>query len=102
MVAAILNNFGAVESSLETMTNSAGSAMKEMDIIENSLEFKLNALKETSVGVFQNLFQTNQMGIVIDALTGLLEILDFLTKKIKLLGTLVAGVGITVFVKSIS
>ena len=102
IVAAILNNFDAVDNSLETMTKSAGSAMKEMEIIENSLEFKLNALKETAVGIFQNLFQTDQMGSVIDFLTNLLEILDFLTEKIGLLGTLGAGIGITAFIKSIS
>lgn len=102
IVAAILNNFGAVESSLETLTNSAGSAMKEMGIIEESLEFKLNALKETSVGIFQNLFQTDQMGIAIDILTNLLKVLDFLTEKLELFGTLGVGIGITAFVKSIS
>ena len=39
------------------MQNSAGSAEKEMSIIEESMEYKLNALKETAVGVFQNLIQ---------------------------------------------
>ncbi len=102
IIAAILNNFGTVESSLKTMTNSAGSAMKEMEIIERSLEFKLNALGETAVGIFQNLFQTDQMGAVIDFLTGLLEILDFLTEQLDLFGTLATGIGITAFVKSIS
>lgn len=102
IVAAILNNFGAVESSLETMTNSAGSAMNEMSIIEKSLEFKLNALGETATGVFQNLFQTDEMGTVIDFLTNLLETLDFLTEKLGLFRTLGIGIGITAFAKSIS
>lgn len=100
IVAAILNNFSAVENSLETMTNSAGSAMNEMNIIEQSLEFKLNALKETAVGVFQNLFQTDEMGTVIDILTDLLEILDFLTEKLGLFGTALVGIGITAFIKN--
>lgn len=99
-VAAILNNFSAVENSLETMTNSAGSAMNEMNIIEQSLEFKLNALKETAVGVFQNLFQTDEMGAVIDILTDLLEIFDSLTKNLGLFGTALVGIGITAFIKN--
>lgn len=100
IVAAILNNFSAVENSLETMTNSAGSAMNEMNIIEQSLEFKLNALKETAVGVFQNLFQTDEMGAVIDILTDLLEIFDSLTKNLGLFGTALVGIGITAFIKN--
>lgn len=100
IVAAILNNFSAVENSLETMTNSAGSAMNEMNIIEQSLEFKLNALKETAVGVFQNLFQTDEMGAVIDILTDLLEIFDSLTENLGLFGTALVGIGITAFIKN--
>lgn len=100
VVAAILNNFSAVESSLETMTTSAGSAMREMGIIQDSLEFKLNALKETSVGIFQNLFKTDEMGSVIDFLTGILEVIDSLTEKLGLFGTILVGVGITAFIKN--
>lgn len=100
IVAAILNNFDAVDKSLTTMADSAGSAMNEMEIIEQSLEFKLNALKETAVGVFQNLFQTDEMGTVIDILTNLLEIFDFLTEKLGLFGTIIAGIGITAFIKN--
>lgn len=100
IVAAILNNFDAVDKSLVTMADSAGSAMNEMEIIKKSLEFKLNALKETAVGVFQNLFQTDEMGTVIDILTDILEIFDFLTEKLGLFGTIIAGIGITAFIKN--
>lgn len=100
IVAAILNNFDAVDESLTTMADSAGSAMDEMEIIEQSLEFKLNALKETAVGVFQNLFQTDEMGTVIDILTNLLEIFDFLTEKLGLFGTVIAGISIAAFIKN--
>lgn len=100
IVAAILNNFGAVESSLDTMTNSAGSAMREMGIIQDSLEYKLNALKETAVGVFQNLFQTDQMGGVIDVLAGVMNVIDFLTEKLGFLGTAMVGLNIAAFVKN--
>ncbi len=102
IVAAILNNFGAVESSLDTMTNSAGGAMREMEIVEESLEFKLNALKETSTGVFQNLFAKDEMAITIELLTKLMEVLDFLTDKFKLFGTAITSVAIYKGIKSIS
>lgn len=100
VVAAILNNFGAVESSLETMTNSAGSAMNEMDTIEQSVTYKLNALKQTAVGIFQNLFDTSQMGLVVDFLTGLLGVIDKLTEHLGLLGTTLVTIGIVKFIKN--
>lgn len=100
VVAAILNNFDAVEKSLSTMADSAGSAMNEMGIIEESLEFKLNALKETAVGVFQNLFQTDEMAVVIDFFTHLLEAIDAITSALGLFGTALVGVGIAAFIKN--
>lgn len=100
VVAAILNNFGAVEKSLATMEDSAGNAMKEMEVIEQSLEYKLNALKETAVGVFQNLFQSEDMGQVIDFLTDVLEVIDLLTEKLGLFNSVLIAVGITAFVKN--
>lgn len=100
VVAAILNNFGAVESSLETMTNSAGSAMNEMDTIKQSVTYKLNALGQTAVGIFQNLFDTSQMGSVVDFLTGLLGVIDKLTEHLGLLGTTLVTIGIVKFIKN--
>lgn len=100
IVAAILNNFDAVEKSLATMQDSAGNAMQEMGVIEESLEFKLNALKETAVGVFQNLFQSEDMGQLIDFLTDVLEVIDFLTEKLGLFNTVLLAVGLTAFIRN--
>lgn len=69
------------------MENSAGSADKEMEKIYNSLEYKLNALKETWVGVAQNLFQTDGLKVVVDGLTALSGIIDGLTSGLGLFGT---------------
>lgn len=100
IIAAILNNFDAVEKSLATMQDSAGNAMQEMGVIEESLEFKLNALKETAVGVFQNLFQSEDMGQLIDFLTDVLEVIDFLTEKLGLFNTVLLAVGLTAFIRN--
>lgn len=102
IIAAILNNFGAVEKSLETMSNSAGNAEAEMSVIMDSMEYKLNALKETGVGIFQNIFKTDEMGTVIDLLTGLLNLLDGLTDTFGLLGTVMLAVPIVKFIKNFS
>ena len=76
---------------MQTMATSAGAADKEMEIITKSISYKLNALAETGTGIFQNLFQREDMGVIIDGLTGFLSILDAFTEKFGLFGTILAG-----------
>lgn len=100
IIASIIGNFDTVDKSLDTMANSAGNAENEMSIIMESLDYKINALKETGVGIFQNIFQTNEMGGIIDLLTGLLNVLDGLTSTFGLLGTAMLAVPIVAFIKN--
>jgi len=86
-LAAALNNFEAVEKSLNTMQHSAGNAMQEMSIIEESLDYKLNKLKQTGVGVAQNVFSQESISGWIKLATKALEIIDSLTKSVGGLGT---------------
>lgn len=99
---AILQNMSQADAALETMKNSAGGAMQEMDIITESLEYKLNALKETGIGIAQNLFQRDDMKLIVDSATSLLDIIDKLTEKLGLFGTVIATIGITKLVKNAS
>ena len=100
VAAAILSNFEAAENSMTTMAQSAGSAMNEMGIIEESLEYKLNALKETGVGVFQNLFDRGDLGAAIELLTGVLAAIDKITESFGLFGTTIATIGIVKFIRN--
>jgi len=99
IVSAILDNFDAVESSLKSMSESAGSAMAEMETVSESLTFKLNALRETGVGIAQNLFTREDMGVVVDGLTQILGIIDSITGEIGLFGTVGTGAGIAGILK---
>lgn len=99
-VAAALNNFDAVEKSLDSMQNSAGNAMKEMETIEQSLEYRLNALKETAVGTFQEMLSQDDAKRIIDFLTVLLELLGSVTGELGLFGTAIVGVEIAAFIKN--
>ena len=86
--AAILSNFDQARSAIVKMEESAGNAGREMDKITQSLDYKLNALKETWVGVAQNLFQTDGMKLVVDALNLVSNGIDQLTEKLGLFGTI--------------
>lgn len=73
---AILQNFSAAEKAMDNMSKSAGNANAEMEIITESLTYKLNALRETAVGIMQDIFPRESIGAFIDAGTSLLELLD--------------------------
>lgn len=90
-VAAALNNFDAVEKSLDTMSKSAGNAEKEMGVIMDSIEYKTNRLKETAVGIAQDIFQRDSTKNMVDNLTSLLEIINKLITSVGGLGTALTG-----------
>lgn len=87
IIAATINNFQAAEKAMDNMANSAGSAEKEMSVIMDSLDYKLNRLGETSTSIAQNLFQRDDMKNVVDGLTSILEVVSQLTDKLGLFGT---------------
>ncbi len=102
IVAATIKNFSAAQKAMDNMANSAGDADKEMGVIQQSLEYKVNAMKESGVGIAQNLFKKDDMKAVVDVVTSVLSIIDALTEKLGLFGTIGAGVGITALVKNFS
>lgn len=71
--AAILENIEAAKDSMDIMANSFGSADKEMGIIEESISYKINALKETLVGIAQEGIGRDVLGNIIDSSTRLLD-----------------------------
>jgi len=102
ILAATINNFSAAEKAMENMANSAGSADKEMNVIVDSLDYKLNRLKETwGTGIAQNLFEREDMKSLLDFLTKIGEGFDALTSKIGLFGTIGVGAGIFASVKNV-
>lgn len=71
--AAILENIEAAKDSMDIMANSFGSADKEMGVIEESISYKINALKETLVGIAQEGIGRDVLGNIIDSSTRLLN-----------------------------
>lgn len=101
IVAAILNNYEAVSTSLDSMANSAGNANAELSVAMDSIEYKANRLKETGTGIAQNLFKREDMKHVLDSLTSFMELLDKVTEKAGLFGTIGLSAGLFAGIKNI-
>ncbi|MBD5115627.1 MAG: hypothetical protein HDT46_10615 [Ruminococcaceae bacterium] len=97
----VIENFSAAEKAMNDMANSAGNAETEMTAAMDSIDFKLNRLRETGTGIAQNLFDRDDMKQVLDFSNSLAEILDFITEKIGLIGTVGIGIGIASSYKNV-
>lgn len=99
--AALIQNYEAIANAMKAMEDAAGSSEREMSIIVQSLDFKLNKLKETGTSVAQNLFKRDDMKTVVDGLTSVMNVIDSLTSKLGLFGSIGLGAGIFAGVKNV-
>lgn len=97
--AAIITNYQAVKEAIAEMDDSLGSSDKEMAVIEESIEYKLNALSQTWVGTVQNLVDRGDLGTIVDDLTKISEAIGFVVDKAGLLGTIGLGAGLFTGIK---
>ena len=99
--AALIQNYSAITKSLEVMDEAAGSSDREMDIVKQSISYKINALKETWVGTVQELIDRGDIGKLVDGLTKLSEGLGFVIDKLGILGSIGLGAGIFSGIKNV-
>lgn len=83
------------------MDESAGSSDKEMETIEQSLEYRINALKETWVGTIQQMVDRGDLGTIVDGLTKLSEGIGFVIDKLGILGSIGLGAEIFAGIKNV-
>lgn len=79
---AIFSNWSQAEKALATSQGSKGSAMKEFGKATDSLEFKLNALKETGTGMWMDILNAKELKQGLDLLNGLGKVLTTITGTI--------------------
>lgn len=99
--AALIQNFKAVDKALAEMGESAGSSDKEMEAVESSLSYKINALKETWVGCVQDMIDRGDLGTIVTGLTKVSEAITFLLDKLGILGSIGLGAGIFSGIKNV-
>lgn len=101
VVAGLLSNFDAAEKAMEEMNNAAGSADQEMEIIESSIEYKINALRETWTSTVQLLINRGDLGKIIDSLTKISEAISYVIENVGLLKTIGFGAGLFASFKNV-
>lgn len=99
--AALIQNFEAVDKAIAEMGESAGSSDKEMEAVESSLSYKINALKETWVGCVQDMIDRGDLGTIVTGLTKVSEAITFLLDKLGILGSIGLGAGIFSGIKNV-
>ena len=90
--AALIQNYDAVKEALAEIDKRAGSADKEMSTVEQTLSYKINALKETWVGCAQQILDRGDLGIAISGLNGVSKVITGLIDNVGLLKTAAMGV----------
>lgn len=99
--AALIQNYDAVKEALAEIDESAGSADKEMSTVEQTLSYKINALKETWVGCAQQILDRGDLGIVISGLNGVSKVITELIDNVGLLKTVAMGVTAALSLKNV-
>ena len=93
---AILGNFDQVEKALEEMENAAGSSDREMGIIRDSMEFKLNAIKQEWIETLTTITDSGDLKSLLDFILKVSEGLGNIVSNLGLIKTLVVGVSAVV------
>ncbi len=83
------------------METDTDSASRELEIALDTIDVKWKQLKETGVGVAQNLFKRDDMKTTVDSLTSVMNVIDSLTSKLGLFGSIGLGAGLFAGVKNI-
>ena len=88
---AIISNFEQARKAVDTMANSEGGAMREMEVIMDSVSYKANELKETVVGIAQDSITQDFLKSVLESATRILNTLSDSSSPIKFILTQIAN-----------
>ena len=92
VLAPILSDFSQVDKAMETMKGAAGSSDREMDIIRDSIAFKLNEIKQTWVGVLQEIADRGTIKGILDFINNISSGLGGIVENLGLIQTAIIGI----------
>lgn len=100
-VQGMLKAWSDVEQATQKAYNAEGTAMQENEKYMASLQGKLDSLKASWQALSNTFLSSNFLKGLIDGLNSVLNILDGFTHTFGTLGTVIAAVGITKFIKNL-
>lgn len=96
--ASLMENFDTARDALETSLNSSGSAMREHEKWQESLEARINSLKASWQGLSQAFLSSDFLKVAINSVIKLIDSITWLIDKVgtlpTLLGTVAAGISL--------
>lgn len=100
-LSAALNNISMIEDAYDTATNSAGSALKEQEEYEKSIQYSLDRL-EASFQTFANhILDSDSLKGIVDFGNGVINVIDSVTNALGSLGTIGLGAGLFAGIKNV-
>ncbi len=92
--ASLMQNFDVAREALDASLKSSGSAMKEHEKWQQSLEARINSLKASWQSLSQTFMKSDFLKLGMDVLTGFVDTIDFVIDRFGVLGTTVGGIGL--------
>lgn len=100
--AALLTNYDQVYNVIDTIKNSAGSAEREINTMKESLDYSINAFKESWTEIGQTAIDRGGLKTIVDFGTSILNILNDIIKNLGVVPTLIGAiVGSTMAFKNV-
>ena len=104
IMSALMSNWNIVEDTMKQASNASGSAEKELENYQKSIQYSLDTFKAQFQELSTDTISSNFLKNIVDAGTNVLDVLDWVIDKFGILQTLIGGFaigkGITSFVKS--
>lgn len=91
IISSLMNNFETARQALETSLKSSGSAMREHEKWQQSLEARINSLKASWQSLSQSFMSSNFLKAGIKVLTGFVDVIDNVINRFGVLNTTIAG-----------
>lgn len=100
-IQALIRNWSDVEKSIGVANNAAGTAREEQERYAQSMQGKLDSLNASWQALSNTFLASDFVKFLIDGLSGVVNIIDGITSAFGVLGTTIAAVGITAFIKNL-
>lgn len=101
-LSAILSDWSSYEKMLDLYSQGSGSALGEAEKNANNLSGSINKLDNSWTEFINHLVQSDDLKNIVNIGNDIIQVIDVITSKLGLFGTLLPSIGIGAFVKNFS